>query len=150
LAHLNKYLSQVDLDRIADAIGKAEETKIGEIRIGVIQKRTKAEQDLSLQELAVREFHRLGMEKTKERTGILLLILFDERRFHIVADTGIHTRVDDGTWQNIADQMVGQFKEGRYCDGISEAVAAMGRILARHFPKTPGNTNELSNTVDVR
>ena len=147
---LKKYLSETDLAGIAAKIGEAEETTSGEIRISIRHRRHWRERKLSLHELAVREFHRLNMHGTRERNGVLILLLFSERKFHIVADEGVHGKVQDGTWDLIADGMASHFKQGNFCDGICEGISAVGEVLRRHFPPHTGDQNELPNEVSIQ
>jgi len=146
---LKKYLSQADLERIAARIGEVEREVSGEIRVSIRHRRHWRERKMSMHELAIHEFHRLKMHDTNERNGILILLLFNERKFHIVADEGIHKKVEDGTWDRIAGSMSSHFKRGNFCDGICDAVAAVGRVLQRHFPRKTDHGNELPDEVDV-
>jgi putative membrane protein len=77
----------------------------------------------------------------------LIFILFSEKKFHIVADEGIHTKVQEGTWDGIAAVMSSHFTKGNFRSGIIEAVTSVGDILSNHFPRKAGDTNELSNDV---
>ena len=142
-----KYLSKDDLHAIGAAIGEAEKSTSGEIRVVVRHRKHWGEGKLQLHELALKEFYKLGMEKTKERTGVMIMILFSTRQFHIVGDEGIHAKVPDGTWDSIAQQMTAHFKKGNYRDGIDEAVAEVGKVLAANFPRSEKNTNELPDDV---
>ena len=142
-----KYLTKQDLHFLSQEIQKAENNTSGEIRVVFRHDRHWKERKLSLHELSLREFYHLGMDKTRERTGILILILFSERKFQIIADEGIHTRVEEGTWEGIAAKMSMQFKEGHYREGIAESVRVVGNILAKHFPSRGDDKNELSNDI---
>ncbi len=142
-----KILSKEDLDALAGEIGAVEKKTSGEIRVVVRHRRHFTERRLSLHDLALREFTRLGMHKTAMRTGVLILLLVSERKFHIIADEGIHRLVPDGTWDEVASGMSAHFREGRFQQGIAEAVHRVGNLLAAHLPPVPGDTNELSNEV---
>lgn len=142
-----KYLSDEELKSLSAVISEAEKSTSGEIRVVVRHRRHWNERSLSLHELALLEFSKLGMEKTKDRTGVLILLLLSERAFQIIADEGIHKKVEDGTWDRIAGRMSLHFKEGKFSDGIAEAVKAVGEILSKHFPRTRDDRNELSNQV---
>lgn len=142
-----KYLSEDDLKAISGAIAAAELSTCGEIRVVVRHRRRWGERKLSLHDLALKEFSDLGMQTTKDRTGVLIFILFSERKFHIVADKGIHTKVEEGTWSGIAASMSSHFTQGNFRSGIIEAVKSVGETLSQYFPRAAGDTNELSNDV---
>ena len=142
-----KYLSKEDLRAISNAIAEVEKNISDEIRVVARHQRHRKEKALSLHDLALREFYHLGMEKTRDRTGVLILILFAERKFQIVADEGIHARVEEGTWETLAAKMSSHFKDGKYRDGIIHVIQEAGSLLARHFPHRTGDTNELPNDV---
>lgn len=142
-----KYLSEEDLKAVSGAIAAAEQSTCGEIRVVARHKRHWNERKLLLHDLALKEFSRLEMHKTQDRTGVLIFILFSERKFHIVADEGIHTKVQDGTWDGIAAIMSPHFAKGDFRGGIIDAVTSVGKILSNYFPRKPGDTNELSNDV---
>jgi uncharacterized membrane protein len=146
---LKKYLSDEQLRSIASKIEEAERNTHGEIRVSIRHRRHWNERRLSLHELALKEFHRLGMHKTRKHTGVLIVLLFSEHKFHIIADEGIHTKVSDGTWDRIADIVSSHFKKGSFFDGICTAVETVGSELQKHFPRTNNDENEISNTVDI-
>ncbi|CUT02614.1 TLP18.3, Psb32 and MOLO-1 founding protein of phosphatase [Candidatus Kryptonium thompsonii] len=100
--------------------------------------------------MALREFYRLGMDKTRDQTGVLVYILLSERKLQIVADKGINEKVENETWQKIADKIAEQFKQGKYLEGIMEGLDEIGGILLQHFPIKPDDRNELSNEVEIR
>jgi uncharacterized membrane protein len=142
-----KYLTKEDLQAIAARIGDAEATTSGEIRVVVRHRRRWGEGKMTLHEIALKEFYKLGMDKTKDGTGILILILFSKRQFHIVADKGINTKVADGTWDVIAQRMTAHFKVANYREGICEAVSAVGNVLSESFPRKADDVDELPNEV---
>ncbi len=145
---LKKYLSDADLDTIANTIAEVEKNTSGQIRICIRQRRHWRERKLSLHDLTVNEFHRMGMQLTKHRTGVLILLLISERKFHIVADRGIHEKVKDGTWEQIAGTIAKHFAAGNFCAGICNGIQEAGEVLAAHFPND-GGAQELPSTVEV-
>ena len=144
---IRKYLSKADLKTISEKIADTESKTSGEIRVVLRHRRSWRERKLSLDEIALAEFTRLGMQRTKDRTGVLVLLLMSERKFHIIADEGIHTKVESGTWDRIAVEMSSQFKEGKFAQGISAGVEAVGRELSAFFPRKLDDHDELSNEV---
>jgi len=150
MALIDNYFTKNDLKKIAKACGHAEKLTAGEVRVSIFSKRPRKLKKLALEELALDEFYHLGMDKTRDKTGILLLIILAERKFHILADTGINAKVEQQTWDELAGKLSGSFKNGNYLDGVTESVLRMGAILAKHFPIKADDTNELSNEVSVR
>jgi uncharacterized membrane protein len=147
--HRRLPLSQDELKIVASEIAAAESTTSGEIRVNLRIHRHWRERGLSVHEIALREFHRLGMDKTKDKTGVLLFFLIKERKFHIVADSGINAKVADGYWDSLAESLSSQFKEQQFCRGICSAVKEIGLALEREFPIAPDDRNELSNDVVI-
>ncbi|MBI5217230.1 MAG: TPM domain-containing protein [Ignavibacteriae bacterium] len=145
---LKKYFTQQDLDEIAKVISEQERFTSGEIRVSIRAKRGWTERKNSLQELALKEFYRLKMNLTKDRSGVLLFFLFEEHQFYILADEGIHLKADS-LWDSVAQTVSENFKVGKYVEGISQAVQSIGKTLAQHYPRKTDDTNELSNQVEL-
>ncbi len=146
---IHTILSEAEMTDIAAFIGQEEKKTDGEIRVALREKRHWGEKKNPLDRLALKEFHRLGMHRTARRTGILIFILISERSFHIVADEGIHRKVEEGTWETVAEALGRSFREGKFYEGIREAIAAVANILSKHFPARPDDTNELPNSVSI-
>ena len=138
-----------DLDAIAAAIGEAEKTTAGEIRVSIRQRRKWREKHWTIEELARYEFHLLGMTKTKDRTGILIYLLLEDKKFFILADEGIHAKVEDGTWDRVAREMSDHFSQKNFRKGILHGIASVGSELATFFPRKSDDTNELPNDVHI-
>jgi uncharacterized membrane protein len=148
--HVKKLLTEEDLHAIARFISEQEQQTSGQIRVSVRQRRARNERTLSVEDLARKEFHALGMTKTADRTGILIFLLLEDRKFHLLADEGIHKKVGEGTWQTIADEMARHFSEKKFREGILHGVRSVAVELGRHFPHKPGGRDELPNTVHVQ
>lgn len=134
--------------RIAQAVAAAEESTSGEIRV-VVRNRCDADLAGSSYRQAVREFERHGMTKTRERSGVLLLLVAEERTLAIVGDTGIHARLGDDYWSSQIAELKTRFAIGDYENGLVAVITAVGHELATHFPKKPDDRDELSNEVVV-
>ncbi len=145
---LKKYFTQQDLDEIAKVISEQEQFTSGEIRVSIRAKRGWTEGKNTLQELALKEFYRLKMNQTKDRSGVLLFFLFEEHQFYILADEGIHLKAES-LWESVALSVSENFKAGKYVEGISHAVRTIGKTLAQHYPRKSDDTDELSNQVEL-
>jgi uncharacterized membrane protein len=146
---IKKTFTKEDLAAIVAAIGKAEKSTAGEIRVSIRQKRRWREKKLGIENIARREFEFLGMHKTKDRTGVLIFLLLEDKKFYILADEGIHTKVEDGKWTKIAGGMSSHFSRKNFKQGIIQGVQLVGEELSKHFPHKADDKNELPNEVRV-
>ncbi|MDE3056458.1 MAG: TPM domain-containing protein [Bacteroidota bacterium] len=142
-------LTEEELHTVAHTIAEVEAKTSGEIRVSIRRRRGWRERKLSIAGLALREFHHLGMNKTKDKTGVLLFICVADRAFHIVGDEGIHKKVPDTFWESLADTMGGHFKDGKFCHGICSMIKEIGAVLEKEFPSHGKNPDELPNDVVV-
>ena len=88
-----------------------------------------------------------NIHATAARTGVLIYISLAEHHAEIVADTGIDRKVPPGFWQEIIDRLTAEIAGGRLAEGLVQAVAACGTALREHFPRHPGDENELPDRV---
>ncbi len=141
------FFSDDDFLRISNEIKKIEAKTSGEVRVSMKEKRTFSEKKKSLKELAETEFVKLNMHNTRDKTGILIFVLFEERQFYILADDGINQKVEPNTWDDIRDEMQENFRNGKFLEGIKSGLQKIGSILEKHFPIKEDDTNELSNKI---
>lgn len=96
---------------------------------------------------AIRYF-KVGAEKrTAARVGVLLYLSLDERLAEIVADQAIHANVPPERWGDAMAALIDEVRDGRPAQGMAAAVAAIGAIVAEHFPKTEDDRNELPDRL---
>lgn len=98
---------------------------------------------------AIEQFLVQNLHATTGRTGALLFVSVAERHAEIVADKGIDARVPPGTWKSIIDDLTAAISKGRSADGFVTAIAAIGGHLARHFPPTARDPNELPDHLII-
>lgn len=99
---------------------------------------------------ALAQFTALGLHATKEHSGILILLSVFERSVEILADRGIHSKVDAGYWKKHTDKIAEGFSSKQPAAHLAEVLKEIGNKLADHFPPDPLNPNELSNKVRFR
>ena len=138
------FLEVVDDDRILAAIRDAEGRSRGEVRVHVAGGQVK-----DARAAAESVFPRLGMTGTVERNGVLIFVAPESQTFAVVGDEAIDRCVEEGYWSSIVEAMAGRFRSGQFTDGIVEAVRTVGKELARHFPRRPGedDVNELPDAI---
>ena len=88
-----------------------------------------------------------GLHYTKAHTGILILASLFERRVVVLADRGIHEKVQDGTWDEIVRIITSGLKSNDGCAAFCIAIEGCARILAEHFPRSADDRNELANKL---
>ncbi len=137
------FFSKLDSDRIVGAIADAERKSSAEIRVHVTHRKPD-----NLEERARRRFDILGMTKTAERNGVLFYIAPAVRRFQILGDSGIHEKCGDDFWKEVAAEMEEAFRRGDFTEGILHGIEKVGEVLARHFPRSERDRDELPNKID--
>jgi uncharacterized membrane protein len=140
--HHSEFISQLDEQRIVQAIGEAEKKTSGEIRVYISHK--KRHDALTF---ARKRFQELGMAKTKQRNAVLIYIVPRTRQFAVLGDLGVHQKCGDAFWKEIASAMSGRLKQGQFTEGIVEAIHRLGSVLQQYFPASRGDTNELPNEI---
>jgi uncharacterized membrane protein len=138
------------LERVAHTIADVEEMTHAEIRISIRDLREGAEVDMSLEELARKEFATLRMHETDGRVGILLLILYHEKKFYVFGDEGVHSRVNPETWTDVAEALRDHFAKADYEGGLNEALRKMEDHLRGKLPTRKEGERRLSDDVVVK
>ncbi len=105
--------------------------------------------DEEVHQRALQAFISLDLHATKDRTGILIMASLFERRVEILADTGINAKVSKDTWQGIVADMIGRIKSDNLTEGFCIAVRECGEVLAKNFPGSHDNPDEISNKVVI-
>ena len=141
-----KYFSDDNFLRISKKIKEMEKITSGEIRVSLKESKPKFSKK-STQELAEDEFYKLGMNETRDKTGIIIYVLLEEQKFYILADSGINEKGEQSPWDKVRDEMQNYFKNGNFGKGVVLGVEKVGNILSEHFPIKSDDTNELSNKV---
>jgi putative membrane protein len=86
--------------------------------------------------------------RTENRTGILLFVSLFERRVVLLADSGIHQKVEQGQWEEITRRLASEIRKGRTGPAMVEAIHACGELLERHkVDILPEDRDELSNEL---
>jgi uncharacterized membrane protein len=138
-----EFISQLDHDRIVRAIRESETKTSGQIRVYVQRGKLAGDPVIAAQE----KFHKLGMDATKERNGVLIFVLPRARKFAVIGDEGVHQKCGDEFWQQLVTRMRAHFQKENFTDALVEAIEEAGDLLARHFPKTSAPRNELPDEI---
>lgn len=138
----SEIVSSFHQDQIKSAIREAEKITSGEIRV-FIDKKCPGD----VLDHAAHVFHKLKMDQTKERNGVLIYISVSDHKFAIIGDAGIHQQVKDDFWNKIRNEMTEHFKSGNIAGGLVHAVHEAGIALQKYFPRKQDDKDELSNEI---
>lgn len=137
-----KILTHEEELKVVEAIQRGERSTSAEIKIHIDKKCPKDPLDS-----AVEWFHKLKMEQTELRNGVLIYIASDDRKMAIIGDKGINELVEDGFWNTTYEIMRSSFSKGEYCQGLCGAIDSVAAILKQHFPYQSDDVNELSDDI---
>jgi uncharacterized membrane protein len=131
-----------DQQRIVQAIAEAELNTSGEIRVH-IEKNCK----IDPVKRAIEVFHKLGMERTEQRNGVLIYLATEDHKFAIIGDQGINEHVPDHFWNDERDLMQSYFRKHEFTEGLVQGILKVGDQLKEAFPGEFGDRNELDNEI---
>jgi uncharacterized membrane protein len=96
-------------------------------------------------------FGKLRVWDTADNNGVLIYLLMAEHAIEIVADRGIDAHVSAEEWAAMTQRMAAAFREGRFEDGITQALEEVSALLVAHFPLPEGavDRNELPDAPVV-
>ena len=146
-AEVRRALPPDVLDRLERRVGASERRHSGEIRICVEAGLPTSYlwRDARPRDRAITLFGKLRVWDTEDNNGVLIYLLLAEHAIEIVADRGIDARVSDDQWAAMAQRMGAAFREGRFEDGLTQALEEVSALLVEHFPLAEGqaDSNEL-------
>ena len=136
------FFSKEEQQKIVAAIKEAELNTSGEIRVH-IENHCKKE----TLERAAEVFYDLKMNQTAARNGILFYLAVKDHKFAVIGDEGINKKVEHDFWNDIKDQMIFNFKENKFADGLVAGISKCGERLKEYFPYQSDDVNELSDEI---
>jgi uncharacterized membrane protein len=137
-----RFLTAEQQDTVVAAVRLAEKGTSGEIRVHI-------DGDCTTDPIvrAKEVFEKLGMQKTKLRNGVLLYMACNTRVFAIIGDKGINDIVPEGFWDDVADVMAAEFRQGLFTEGLTKAVELVGEKLKAFFPYQDDDVNEQPDEI---
>lgn len=136
------FFTEAEQQEIIRAIKQAEGFTSGEIRVHLEEKSSG-----DVLGRASKIFQQLKMHETGERNGVLIYLAIKEKQFAVIGDEGINKKVPDDFWNRIKDGMETEFSQGRFLQGILQAVEQSGEQLKHFFPVSAADKNELSDEL---
>ena len=149
----HKLFSDDTMARLQRVIAEGEATHRGEVRLIVESALAlrKIRRGMSTRQRALDLFGTFRVWDTEENNGVLLYINVADRRLEIIADRAAARLVGDPHWQTVAGHAQQAFKDGEFERGVTEALEAIHRALAKAFPPAANQQrrNELSDAPVV-
>jgi len=137
--------------RIESAIAESEVRQGGEIRFAV-----EAALDFrpllrgeTARERGIEVFTDLRVWDTEQNNGVLIYLLLADRDVEIVADRGLNGLVSAEEWESICQEMEAMFRRGAFEAGVLRGIALIGEHLARYYPRTSWDRNELTDRPEI-
>ena len=139
------------LSAVEPAIRESEARHLGEIRVVIEGALSLAAllRGQSARERALELFSQLKVWDTEHNNGVLIYLLMADRDMEVVADRGIHRRVDTAEWERLCRVMEAHFRNREFERGVLEAVAGVAAHCERHYPTSGVNPNELPDKPTV-
>ena len=157
----NRALPDDLLKRLNGRIAASEHRHSGEVRICVEAGLPtsylwrhfwhKTPMNTIMRQRAVMMFSKLRIWDTAQNNGVLIYLLLAERDIELVADRGINRFVDQAEWKAIVKRLSNALHDGKFEDGLTQALEEVSAIIMRHFELQAGekNPNELPNVPFV-
>lgn len=138
-------------DEVARAVAASERSHRGELRVAIEGPLSfdALWRDESPRERALELFASLRVWDTEENSGILIYVQLVDRDVEILADRGIAAKVPQAAWEALCRDLETAMRSGNCRAGLLAAVDAATGLLARHFPASCDNPNELPDAPYV-
>lgn len=136
------FFSLEEREMIAASVSEAEKLTSAEIKVVVL-----GHCWIDIRDKALQLFQKYGLHKTKDRNGVMLLLVIANREFSVFGDQGIHAHVQQRFWNEARDEMARHFAADHFGSGFCSGIRLIGVTLAQYFPIRLDDRNELSNEV---
>ncbi|PJE02251.1 MAG: hypothetical protein CK427_08200 [Leptospira sp.] len=144
---IHSSFSKESLERITQAITESEKEHDAELVFALESAISPlvALRGYSARERSIDVFSQLRVWDTEKNSGVLLYLLLADHDIEILVDRGINALTKPGDWEAICRAMEGNFREGKFEEGVKLGIFEITKILKKYFPKTTGDKNEIPN-----
>jgi uncharacterized membrane protein len=138
----SSFFNSEQQNLISSAIREAEENTSGEIRVHL-------ESTVSgdVLDRAAWIFRKIGMHKTESRNGVLFYLAVKDKKFAVIGDQGINSKVPANFWDEIKKILEENFRNENFTEGLVKGILLAGIQLKTHFPHKSDDVNELSDEI---
>lgn len=144
---IHRSFSKESLENITQAITESEKEHDAELVFALESGISPllALKGFSARQRSIDVFSQLRIWDTEKNSGVLLYLLLADHDIEILVDRGINSLTKPEEWEAICRAMEGNFREGKFEEGVKLGILEITKILKKHFPKTAGDKNEIPN-----
>ena len=139
---MSNFFSDIESEQLVNKISELEQKTESEIRIHI--------EDVceeSAFDRAVEVFQKLGMQKTKDKTGILIYLATQDKKMAVLGDKGINEKLENNFWDSIIEKMKVKFQTQGVSSGLELGLELIGQKLIEYFPERGTPSNQLPNDI---
>ncbi|MCE5300112.1 MAG: TPM domain-containing protein [Spirochaetia bacterium] len=129
MAGIEKILSESDRAEIAAAIAGAESRTTA-----VISVRFEKRSGRDPMRNARASFTALGMRNNPDKNSVMFYISVTDRKFAVLGDDGINSKVGMEFWDSVRDAVIQQLKQKQFSLALCGGIGIVGEKLAEFFP----------------
>jgi uncharacterized membrane protein len=130
---LDEFFSKGDLFDLTGILKHSEQTTSCEVVVRITSDR------VMMEETARAEYTQLGLDRSNEKTGLLLYINLFHRKFIFLAGDSIVDKLGEEWLQKYADMLEERFRKYQFGFGLHDVVARIGLDLKESFPVVPSD-----------
>jgi uncharacterized membrane protein len=138
-------LSRAERNAIREAVEAAEEGHRAEIRVH-LEDRYPGDGPLGR---AGALFIEMGMDRTRDSTGVLLYVAEKDRKVAVYAGAGVYGARDPQQWKAISNAVADGYRAGDRIAGIRRGLELLRDVLVEAAPGEDTAGDELPNEVNV-
>ncbi len=126
---MDQFFSKDDLFDLTGILKHVEQITECEVVVRIVSDK------VATQDAARSEFIQLGLDRSAEKTGLLLYINLFHRRFIFLVGEGIASKLGENWLQEYADMLEDRFRKYQFGFGLHDVIARIGVYLEQHFPR---------------
>jgi uncharacterized membrane protein len=144
--HFTPTVSRTLQSKIRDT----EKTHSAELKVAIEENLSWSEliRNINPRDKAHQMFSTLQVWDTECNNGVLLYILLSEHRIEIVTDRAVTALQLDDSFRVICTQLEKTFMNEQYVGGIQKAIDDITELLAKYFPPSPDDRNEVTDAIE--
>ena len=146
-------LSETERERIANLIEASEKNHTAEIAVAIearlpwsyLKRKARA------RERAWNAFGKMQVWDTPQNNGVLIYLLWADKRIEIVADRALAKIIPQSQWDAWVHVLHQSAQTRTWGDGLAQVISEMDVILCTHFPQTEqySDDNRASNRPEI-